>query len=121
MHLFTVHMEGAILSCRMNKLPLTSNPSKCAVALVVTCVSHMHVANQFQRYFGIIKQLLPLGEGDMTICSPSTGYIALGFYPRAILPASGEQSVMSPSLKGSNCIIYEPPRGKTNNVVFEQV
>ena len=25
--------------------------------------------------------------------------------PRAILPASGEQIVMSPSLKGNNCII----------------
>ena len=25
-----------------------------------------------------IIQLLPLSEGDMTICSPSTGYIALG-------------------------------------------
>ena len=39
------------------------------------------------------------------ICSPSTGYMALGLRPRAILPASGEQIVMSPSLKGNNCII----------------
>ena len=38
-----------------------------------------------------------MSEGDMTICSPSTGYIALGLRPRAILPASGEQIVMSPS------------------------
>ena len=43
----------------------------------------------------------------MTICSPSTGYIALGLRPRAILPASGEQIVMSPSLKGNNCIISQ--------------
>ena len=63
------------------------------------------VANLFQKWFGIIKQLLPMSEGDMTICSPSTGYIALGLRPRAILPASGEQIVMSPSLKGNNCII----------------
>ena len=27
-------------------------------------------------WFGIIKQLLPLSEGDMAICSPSTGNIA---------------------------------------------
>ena len=59
----------------------------------------------FQKRFGIIKQLLSLSEGDMTICSPSTGYIALGLRPRAILPASGEQIVMSPSLKGNNYII----------------
>ena len=62
-------------------------------------------------WFGIIKQLLPLSEGDMTICSPSTGYNC----PRAILPASGEQIVMSPSLKGNNCIIYtglRAPAGK---------
>ena len=60
-----------------------------------------YVANLFQKGFGIIKQLLPLSEGDMTICSPSTGYIC----PRAILPASGEQIAMSPSLKGNNCIL----------------
>ena len=65
-----------------------------------------HVANLFQKWFGIIKQLLPLSEDDMTICSPSTGYIALGLRPRAILPASGEQIVMSPSLKGNNCIMH---------------
>ena len=64
-----------------------------------------HVANLFQKWFGIRKQLLSLSEGDMTICSPSTGYIALGLRHRAILPASGEQIVMSPSLKGNNCII----------------
>ena len=64
-----------------------------------------HVANLFQKWFSIIKQLLSLNEGDMTICSPSTGYIALGLRPRAILPASGEQIVMSPSLKGNNCIL----------------
>ena len=32
-----------------------------------------------------------MSEGDMTICSPSTGYIALRLHPQAILPASGEQ------------------------------
>ena len=41
------------------------------------------------RWFGIIKQLLPLGEVDMTICSPSTGCFVFGLHPRAILPASG--------------------------------
>ena len=65
----------------------------------------LYVANLFQKGFGIIKQLFPLSEGDMTICSPLTGYIALGLRPRAILPASGEQIVMSPSLKGNNCIL----------------
>ena len=59
----------------------------------------------FQMWFGIIKQLLPLSGGDMTICSPSTGNIAHELRPRAILPASGEQIVMSPSLKGNNCIL----------------
>ena len=93
MRLFTVHVEGAFLSCRMIILPSdVIFALKCAVALVVTCIC---------RVAGIIKQLLPLSEGDMTICSPSTGYIA-----RAILPASGEQIVMSPSLKGNNCIIF---------------
>ena len=48
---------------------------------------------------------LPLSEGDMTICSPSTGNIARGLRPRAISPASGEQIVMSSSLEGNNCII----------------
>ena len=43
------------------------------------------------------------------ICSPLTGYIALRLCPQAILHASGEQIVMSPSLKGNNCI-------KTNDV-----
>ena len=56
-------------------------------------------------WFGIIKPLLPLWEGDMTICSPSTGNIAIGLRPRAIFPASGEQIVLLPSLKGNNCII----------------
>ena len=64
-----------------------------------------YVANLFQKWFGIIKQLLSLSEGDMTICLPSTGNIALGLRPRAILPASGEQIVMSPSLKDNNCIV----------------
>ena len=59
----------------------------------------------FKKGFGIIKQLLPLSEGDMTICSPSTGNIALGLRPWAISPASVEQIVMSPSLEGNNCII----------------
>ena len=64
-----------------------------------------HVAILFHKWFGIIKQLLSLSEGEMTISSPSTGYIALGLCSWAILPASGEQIVMSPSLKGNNCII----------------
>ena len=59
----------------------------------------------FQKGFGIIKQLLPLSEDDMTICSPSTDYIARGLRPRSILPALGEQIVMSPSPKGNNCIL----------------
>ena len=69
-------------------------------------------------WFGIIKQLLPLIEGDMTICSPSTGDIALGLRPRAISPASGEQIVMSPSNKGNNCIMIHVPVKITNNVKF---
>ena len=64
-----------------------------------------HVANLFQKWFGIIKQLLSLSKGDMTICSPEAGNIARGQSPRAILPVEGEQIVMSPSLKGNNCII----------------
>ena len=57
---------------------------------------------------------MSLSEGDMTICSPSTGNIALGLRPRAILPASGEQIAMSPSLKGNNCIL-------TTNYIFSTV
>ena len=56
----------------------------------------------FAKGFAIIKQVLPLREGDMTICSPLTGHIALGQSP-----ASGEQIVMSTSLKGNNCIIWD--------------
>ena len=41
----------------------------------------------------------------MTICPPSTCNITLGLRPRAILPASGEQTVMLPSHKGNNCIM----------------
>ena len=105
MRLFIVHAEGAILSCRMIILPFdVIFAYRCSC----TC-SHMfvllYVANFFQKGFGIIKQLLPFSEGGMTICSPSTGNIALGLPPRAILPASGEQIVMSPSLKGNNCIL----------------
>ena len=53
----------------------------------------------------IIKQLLPSCEGNMTICSPSTGNITLGLRTRAILPASGEQTVMLPSHKDNNYIV----------------
>ena len=59
-----------------------------------------HVTNLFKKWFSIIK-LLSLSEGDMTICSPSTVYIALGLHLRAILPASSEQT----SLKGNKCIM----------------
>ena len=50
------------------------------------------------------KTIVSFSEGDMAICSPSTGNIlgniALG------LPASGEQIVKSPgSLRGNNCIM----------------
>ena len=41
----------------------------------------------------------------MTIRSPSTGNITLELRPRAILPASGEQTVMLPSHMGKNCIL----------------
>ena len=58
---------------------------------------------------GNIIQLLPLSEGDMTICSPEAGDIARGRSPRAILPVEGEQIVMSPSLKGNNCFIMPNP------------
>ena len=50
-------------------------------------------------------QLLPLSEGDMTICSPEAGNIAQGQSPRVILSVEGEQIVMSPSLKDNNCFI----------------
>ena len=54
----------------------------------------------------IIKQLLPLCEGSMTIYSPLTGNSTLELSPRTILPASGEQIVMLPSNKGNNYIVY---------------
>ena len=38
-----------------------------------------------------IIQLLPLCEGNMTICSPEAGNIAQGRSPREILPVEGEQ------------------------------
>ena len=60
---------------------------------------------EIKKQVGMVKQLLPLYEGSMTICSPSTGNITLGLRPRTILPASGEQIVMLPSDKGNNCII----------------
>ena len=44
----------------------------------------------------------------MTICSPSTGHIALGLHPRTISPASGEQFIMSPSLKDKVYNIHSP-------------
>ena len=46
---------------------------------------------EFQKRFGTIKQLLPLGEGDITICSPSM--------PRV------KKSSCLPSNKGNNCIL----------------
>ena len=42
-------------------------------------------------------QWLPLSESYRAICSPEAGDIA-------ILPVEGEQIVMSPSLKGNNCL-----------------
>ena len=54
-----------------------------------------HAAKLFQKWFVIIKQLLSLSEGDMTICYPL----------QVILPAFGEQIVISLSLKGNNCIM----------------
>ena len=41
----------------------------------------------------------------MTICLPEAGNIERGRSPRAILPAEGEQIVMSHYLKGNNCFI----------------
>ena len=38
-----------------------------------------HVTCLIQKWFSIIKQLLPLTEGDMMICSPSTCYIFVYF------------------------------------------
>ena len=52
-----------------------------------------------------IIQLLPLCEGNMTVCSPEAGNIARGRSPRAILPVEGEQVVTLPSHKGNNCFI----------------
>ena len=65
-----------------------------------------------------IIQLLPLSEGDMTICSPEAGNIARGRSPRAILPVEGEQIVMSPSLNGNNCFII--PNHIWNNSLREK-
>ena len=42
----------------------------------------------------------------MTICSPLTGNITLRLRLRAILPASGEQTVMLPSHKDNNYILH---------------
>ena len=67
-------------------------------------ISVLFFTLQTKILIGIINQLLPLCVGNMTICSPSTGNIALRFRPRAILPASGEQIVMLPSHKCNNCI-----------------
>ena len=50
-------------------------------------------------------QLLPLCEGNMTICSPEAGNIARGRSPRATLLVEGEQIAMLPSHKGNNCFI----------------
>ena len=54
--------------------------------------------------FNII-QLLPLCEGNMTVCSPEAGYIARGRSSRVLLPVEGEQIVMLPSHKDNNCFI----------------
>ena len=53
-------------------------------------------------YLGHIIQLLPLCEGNMTICSPEAGNIARGRGPGAILPVKGEQIVM---LSSHNCLL----------------
>ena len=50
-------------------------------------------------------QLLPLFEGNMTICSSEAGNIARGRSPRVILHVEGEQIVMLPSHNGNNCFI----------------
>ena len=55
------------------------------------------------NYF--IIQLLPLCEGNMTVCSTEAGNIARGRSPRVILPVEGEQIVMLPSHTGNNCFI----------------
>ena len=54
--------------------------------------------------FGIIKQLLLVSEDTLTIYSQLPGNIAIQYRPWAVLPASGEENVIS-SHKGSNCII----------------
>ena len=107
------HAEGAILSCRMIILPSdVMSALKSAGALVVTCVClqcawrvlFCHVA---RSYYPLTSYPPKCG----CTCSHmrlSCGIIIIIMWlrPRAILPASGEQIVMSPSLKGNNCIIY---------------
>ena len=50
-------------------------------------------------------QLLPLCEGNMTVCSPEAGNIVRERSPRVILPVAGERIVMLPSHKDNNCFI----------------
>ena len=49
----------------------------------------------FQKGFGIIKQLLPLSEGDMTICSPEAGYI---LFPDCVLKIPKYQSILTKTM-----------------------
>ena len=70
-----MHVEGAILSCRMIILPSDVIFAKmCSCTCSDMCFS-CGMSLMFQKGSGIIRQLLPLSKGDMTICSPSTGNI----------------------------------------------
>ena len=94
---------------------------------------HMTAIGGFDRYYGIFADMLlwPFWESifimisvkpygvyygtrDLQMCQRILLYLinihwlSVDFdwlRPRAILPASGEQIVMSPSLKGNNCIL----------------
>ena len=58
----------------------------------------VHMDHDIGGNFNII-QLLPLCEGNMTVCSPEAGNIARGCSPRVILPVESEQ------IKDNNCFI----------------
>ena len=53
---------------------------KCAVALVVICFCHVACRLFVSKVVWYNKTIVAFSDGDMTICSPSTGYIALGQY-----------------------------------------
>ena len=83
---------------------LTANETKtCSID---QCSIFLEIAKAI-FFICVIKQLLPLCEGNMTILSLSTRNIVLGLRLLAILPAWGEEIIILPSHKGNNYIIYQ--------------